>query len=197
MPSVDEQVPNTPEGLRRAYDASKTRGDEAETRATALAKENLFLRAGINLESTAGKLLFNGYHGDDLDELKTMATEIGALAPPPAPSQEQTAPAPGSQMPSASQTFTQQAGLPPDWEQQAADQASARSGQSHGGQDAASPHPADVAMTGYFQDLKDGMEPDEAQVKALSGYLTAAVKGDPRTRFDANAYRQQALEAER
>jgi hypothetical protein len=196
MSNNDDNVPTTPEGLRRAYDAAKTSGLSEKTRADSLAKENMFLRAGINPETTAGKLLFNGYHGDSLDELKAMAIEIGALkAPDPQPAADGQPAA--TQATPAERTFTTEQGLPPDWEQRAEMQSLARSGQPHGGQDNPTPHPMDASMTQFWADMGEGMEPEEARVKAMSAYMMAASKGDKRTRFDAEAHRAKALEAER
>lgn len=54
----------------------------------AVVKENVFLRAGVDLDSPLGKLLFDGYQGDVTpDAVKTAAAEVGALkaVAPPAP----------------------------------------------------------------------------------------------------------------
>lgn len=191
MPTEDDQL-TTPEGLRRAYNSSKEVAQSEKQRADQLARENLFLRAGINTDTTAGKLLLAGYHGDDLDELKSMAIEVGALkAPTPPPAQEQ------QQQTNQQPTITTQNGLPDDWEERAEMQSLARSGQSHGGTEVQTPHPMDTAMEGYFTDMRSGMDPDEARQKAMGSYLTAAAKGDVRTRFDARAHQQKAVEAER
>ncbi|MCO1498224.1 hypothetical protein, partial [Limosilactobacillus reuteri] len=69
----DDQTPETNAGLREAARLGK----EAQARAEQLARENLFLRAGVDLDSKVGKMLFKTWEGDDIDALKAEAGELG------------------------------------------------------------------------------------------------------------------------
>ena len=82
------------EDFRAAKDEAAKARAEMET----VRREATFLRAGVDLESKAGKLLFKAYDGElDADAIKAEAADIGALAAPApaaAPAQPEQTPAP-------------------------------------------------------------------------------------------------------
>lgn len=81
----DQSTPETPSELREAYERAKNEAAEANAQLAvqgATAKENIFLRAGVDIDTPLGKLFFNGYDGElDVDKVKAYAAEIGATGP--------------------------------------------------------------------------------------------------------------------
>lgn len=67
--------------------AAAARSEKLRVENEQLKRESAFLRAGVDTESKAGKLLLKAYDGDlaDIDALKAEAESIGALTAPPAP----------------------------------------------------------------------------------------------------------------
>jgi len=187
----NDQTPNTPESLRLAYETQKAERAVEQEELTKLRRERLFLQAGINPEDDGpGQLLFEVWTDGSLDELKARALKVGALKPP---STDQV-PEPGSLPNGAVQQTTTDPSA--NREQQELGEM-ARGGQSHGGTEVTTPHPMTAALEGYQTDLKAGMETEEARAKLVGTYMTAAIKGDPRTRHDPQAHRDAALEAEK
>jgi len=89
FPAADpNESPNITQ-MREAYEASQAARKAAEDQLAAAAvsaKENAFLRAGVDLDSPLGKLMFNGYDGEvEVDKIKEFAEGIGPASAPAAP----------------------------------------------------------------------------------------------------------------
>lgn len=84
-----QQNAQTPAELREHV---KRLEDKAKA-ADQLQRENAFLKAGVNLESKAGQLLFKAYDGElDIDALRNEAKELNALMAPATPAAPPEAP---------------------------------------------------------------------------------------------------------
>lgn len=70
--------------------AAASRGEKARAENEGLKREMAFMKAGIDTESKAGKLLLKAYDGDltDISALKAEGESLGALVTPPAPAVE-------------------------------------------------------------------------------------------------------------
>lgn len=89
IPEQNDQVDNTPAGLRAAYERSQTRVAELEAGQAETARlrtEASALRAGIDVDSPIGQLFLNSYNGDATPE--AIRTAYDALGIPSAPSNE-------------------------------------------------------------------------------------------------------------
>lgn len=188
----DTSTQTTPAQLREAYERSKAAEEAATAENARLARENLFLKAGIATDDDGpGQLLFEAWGDGSLDELKAKALKVGALKPPPTTTDEPT-PTPTSEQ---APTTPAKPGEPsqPGGAQQAF-QEMHHSGESHGGSEAPSVHPRDAALEQYHKDLTEGMTTDEARQKAMASVLGAAMKGDKRMLLDQESHRERALE---
>ena len=83
----DEAADETPKGLRRAAAAGK----KAKADADALRRENLMLRAGVDIDSGPGKYFAKGYDGELT--LEAVKSEWASLAPKPNADADLTPPA--------------------------------------------------------------------------------------------------------
>ena len=161
-------------------------GKSAIDRANELERENLFLRAGINLDTKLGKMLFKTFDGDSLDDLKAEATEIGLLTGNTNPARTT---APGAP--------TDDAGDGDDDDQQMRrDQQRNRqtiTGGSAGGQQSTdTPHPIDAAYKDFHEDRAKGVRLETAQLAVIDKVLVAAGKGDKRVIFNQREWDDQA-----
>jgi hypothetical protein len=159
----DDQAPETNAGLREAARLGK----EAQARADQLARENLFLRAGVDLDNKVGQMLFKTWEGDTIDALKAEANELGVIAGPrPAYSPEET----------SQQQFRQTMTGPPPAMTPPAE----------------APHPTETAVSQFHADRKKGVPMETAQLAAFDRIFSAAASGDKRAIFDPVAYQQEA-----
>ena len=75
-------------GIKELRDAAE-RGKKASQELDQMKREMAFLKAGVDTDSKAGKLLFKAYDGDlETDLIRVEAEELGILkdaAPPPGP----------------------------------------------------------------------------------------------------------------
>lgn len=179
-PATDDASAGNPDirALRQAAEDGKT----ARTEATALKKELLFAKAGIDTESRLGKLLFASWESDDVVELKTEWAELNPTAapaagetPPPPKAPEQTPTPPGFQDPQGQQEHRD----------------NTQGGQPATGDQLGDKDPVDAAMELFWG--QKGRPMDDRQIDALGHFVGAFVKGDPRTRFDAKAWAQKQI----
>ena len=158
----DDETPNIA-GLREAA----RQGKEATARADDLARENLFLRAGVDLDGKVGKMLFKTWEGDTIDELKAEASELGVIAGPRAAyNAEETS----QQQFRSSLTGPPPAMTPPS----------------------EAPHPTETAVSQFHADRKRGIPMETAQLAAFDRIFSAAASGDKRAIFDPVSYQQNA-----
>lgn len=72
-----------------ALEAAAKKGRDAEKNAAeteATRRENMFLRAGVDVDSDAGRMFMRGYDGDlERDEIREAAIPFGLVAAEPAP----------------------------------------------------------------------------------------------------------------
>lgn len=156
--------------LREAAD----RGREAVAEADRLRKENLFIRAGVDPGlSKLHQLFYDSYQGDDIEALRTEATELRLLGAPEAP------PPAADPNAAAAQGFREQfagAGRAPD------------------PVGTETPHPIEAAFGQFHQDLAAGMTRERAQDRAMMAVMSAGLSGDKRALFDPAAYAEEARE---
>jgi hypothetical protein len=161
-PDPDDQAPETNAGLREAARLGK----EAQARAEALARENLFLRAGVDLDNKVGQMLYKTWDGNDIDALKAEASELGVtVGTRPVFTPEE------AQQQQFRQTLT---GPPPVMTTQE------------------TPHPTETAVRQFHEDRKKGIPLETAQLAAFDRVFAAAASGDKRAIFDPVAYANEA-----
>lgn len=77
--------------LRDAYEENKTLKEQA-SQADLLARENAFLKAGVDVSTKAGELMMKGYDGElTADAIKAFAAEVGIGQPSGTPEAAQAA----------------------------------------------------------------------------------------------------------
>lgn len=77
----------------RGLEARAKKNEDLESSNQLMAKQLAFLRAGVDIDTPVGKLLFRGYDGElDAEAIKAEAIEVGALKGEPK-EQEQELPA--------------------------------------------------------------------------------------------------------
>lgn len=159
----------------------RQQAEDGKAAQKALAEANkklLFAEAGIDYKSEIGQLLFETHQGDDLAELKERAARLGALTAPAKTAEEIAR--------EAEDTV------------RAAAQLAAGGGRPAGG---AQPefegeHPTTVALTKFQENMRKGMDKEQAQIEAVAYVLGAASKGDKRVFFDREAHEAAAAEAD-
>ena len=165
MSNTETEERETPESLRAAAEAGrKSMQENAELR-----KELLFTRAAIDTSKGVGKLLFKNWDGDDLEELKAEATELGLYADTP---RGQDAPDPQDLEVDQTRSVL-------------------RGGTPSGSTPEMTPHPVDTALAEYQADLKNGVRVDEARLAVVDKWITAGVAGDKRVLFDQNEWAEK------
>ena len=162
---TDHDIPS----LRNAAKA----GREAVAEAARLRKENLFLKAGIDTERGVGKLLFLTYDGDNVEDLKIQAREVGLDV------DRTNAVSIANEVDTQQQTFREQLS----------------GGTPSGNTPVDTPHPLDAALNGYQEDRRRGTTDESARLAAVDRIIVAASKGDKRVIFDQGAWAQEQLRA--
>lgn len=165
----DEQEDQGPDirSLRRRADQAR----ELEGQVAQLKRENLFAKAGIDTDSKIGKMLFRTWEGDNLDELRSEAEELGLLG--------------------ASQG--QQRVAPPIEEQtQQNFRRDLSTGDAFAAVETPTADPIDDAYENFYVDRKRGVPLEEAQLAAIDRVLVAASNGDDRVLFNQNDWAQRA-----
>lgn len=172
-------------GVRDLRAAAK-KGAAAEARAESLARENAFLKAGIDTETPTGKLLFKAYEGDlaDLAALKAEAEAVGALRPatPEAPAEQN--PQDARLQPAA----TRDEVVAMAARGQVASGAPPSQGVT-GGID-----PYREAYQGFERDVASGRSAEDAMAIAFNKVLTRYDEGDPRTFYEQTPARDANLD---
>lgn len=173
----DEQADDSDE-FRRLRDHAKqleadlktTKKNEAD--AATLAKENAFLKAGVDLEDPVAKMLFNSYDG----ELDTEAVKAAAVA---------VRLTPGEPTPAAGSTPTE----PVDTSQTT--ERNALANDTGGAVQLPAEDPIQAGYKEFYDGLARGQSREDASVAVIGRVIAAAEEGDPRFRFDANAWTAQ------
>lgn len=161
--------------LRQAADDGRVARQEADE----LRKQLTFAKAGIDTDSKLGKMLLATYEGDlnDVDALKAEWAELNpAAGEQPKPTDNGQAKTPeGFQDPQGQQAHRDNtSGAPP------------ATGATDADRD-----PVDVALELFHNNRGRPME--DRQIDALGTFVAAFVNGDPRTRFDAQAWAQKQI----
>lgn len=76
--TADEMVSMSKKNLQDMRRAAKS-NSKARAEAAAAKKELAFVKAGVDLDSPTGKLLFKSWDSDSYEDVATQAQEIGAL----------------------------------------------------------------------------------------------------------------------
>lgn len=174
---VDEEAP---EGGISQLRESARKGQHAVAENTDLKRQILFMKAGIDLDTKLGKMLYRTFEGNDLDALKAEATELGMLGNSPS-----------------------QADLDAEAERSAEDTRRSSAQQSLSGGRAGAPtieeglDPRHAALESFQIDLRQGVDRDEAQQNAISKVLSAAANGDRRVAWNHEAHLAAGREADR
>lgn len=154
--------------MRAAYEAEKASRKEAEDQLAAsavTAKENAFLRAGVDLESPMGRLLFNGYAGEvEVDKIKAFVSEIGPQAP-------------AASGPTDAEREQQRLrdGLVGDAPPPPVDE---------------NPDPWEEGFDRFRERVDKGASRENASAEVFDRVITAAVNGDPRVVYNAERWRE-------
>jgi hypothetical protein len=152
--------------LRKAAEAGK----QAQNELAEMKRELLFAKAGIDTTSKIGKLLFKTWDGEDLDSLKTEASDLG-LGGVEAPRGNEVQPEERGQQ-DFRQTFAKgNIGTPSEVPER---------------------DPFDEAYDLFHEARKRGTTMDDAGLAAIDRVLVAAASGDKRAIFDPNDWANQA-----
>lgn len=160
------------EGHIKSLRKAAEEGKAAQAEAARLRKENLFLRAGVDIDTKIGKMLFNSWDGEDVEALREEAIEVGAIRP-------------GNQAASGQQTTG-----PADADQQQF-RDGLRGGAPAGGEPASTPHPVDNALREFHEELKAGGRRTDAGYAAIDKVIVAAANGDKRVLFNQREWDEQ------
>jgi hypothetical protein len=165
---TDEQDTQGPDirSLRKRAEQAR----ELEAEVAQLRRENLFARAGIDTDSKVGKMLFRTWEGNNLDELRSEAEELGLLG---RPDQGRQAPPIEEQ---SQQNFRRDLST----------------GDAFAAAEVESVDPIDDAYENFYVDRKRGVPLEEAQLAAIDRVLVAASNGDQRVIFNQNDWGQRA-----
>ena len=145
------------------------KADEATATADRLARENAFLRSGIDVDTKLGKMFFNSFEGDpaDVEALVAEAREMGipfrGEATPPAGD--------GQQDPSGDGTPTPPEDIGTGQRQQLASGSPADTGEQK--------HPNEVAREIFDREIAQGTW-DDAAGMMIASKAAAALSGDQR-----------------
>lgn len=152
--------------LRDRYETERAAREAAEATVASsadLAKENVFLKAGVNLDEPLGRLMFDGYKGDlDVDKVKEFAAGI----------------APASSGPSAAQ-------------QQEQREREALVGEAPPPPTEETPDPITEGFDHFHERLAKGASREAASAEVYDRLITAAVNGDERAIYDPARWREQ------
>ena len=168
---MSEDIENTEEqhdikSLRKAAEAGK----QAQNELAEMKRELLFAKAGIDTGSKIGKLLFKTWDGEDLDSLKTEASDLGIGGVEASRNNEVESEEQGQQ--DFRQTFAKgNIGTPSEMPER---------------------DPYDEAYDLFHEARKRGTTMDDAGLAAIDRVLVAAASGDRRAIFDPNDWANQA-----
>lgn len=168
---MSEDIENTEEqhdikSLRKAAEAGK----QAQNELAEMKRELLFAKAGIDTGSKIGKLLFKTWDGEDLDSLKTEASDLGIGGVEASRKNEVESEERGQQ--DFRQTFAKgNIGAPSELPER---------------------DPFDEAYDLFHEARKRGTTMDDAGLAAIDRVLVAAASGDKRAIFDPNDWANQA-----
>jgi hypothetical protein len=158
-PNEDHELPETPESLR----AAAREGRQAAKERDEARRELLFTKAGIDIETKLGKLLFETWKGDitDVAGLRTEAAELGLIGgTSPDPTAGQT----------SQQEFRQ----------------TLSGGAPAGAYTPEAPHPVDAAYEQFYGDIAKGVRRSDAALAVIDRVLSAGASGDERVIFKGN-----------
>jgi len=167
------------EGIAGLREAAR-QGEHAKKEAAELKRQLMFAKAGIDIETKLGKMLYRTWEGDDLELLKAEAIEIGLLNATGAAAA--AAPDPARTAEDAARLSAQDA---------------LAGGYAAGAAEDLGEHPTDKALKGYHVAVRGGMQEDEARIDAMAQVLGAAAAGDKRVFFDQAKHTALAEEADR
>lgn len=159
--------------LREA--AKKAKATEAENEQ--LQRQLAFAKAGVDVDSKIGSMLFKTYEGDlsNVDALKAEWQELNPTVQPAA--EPETAPAPeGFQSPEGQQAHREQV-----------------QGEAAGEQPKTTPHPIDHALEAFHGNKQQPLQ--TRQETALAEVFSAYFQGDQRVMLDRQAHQQAAQQA--
>lgn len=172
------ETPDEPQPIRQMRDALHRRDEELAALREQIAgndetaRENAFLKAGVDLNSPVGKLFARAYDGElDPAAIVTSAKDVGALL--------------GN---AATQTAD------PELSPEEAAQTAERAGLAADAGDATSlpaEDPLDVGYREFHAGLKAGKPRTTAAAAVLSRMIAGANEGDPQFRYDPNTWREQ------
>ena len=168
---MSEDIENTEEqhdikSLRKAAEAGK----QAQNELAEMKRELLFAKAGIDTGSKIGKLLFKTWDGEDLDSLKTEASDLGIGGVEASRNNGVESEERGQQ--DFRQTFAKgNIGTPSEVPER---------------------DPYDEAYDLFHEARKRGTTMDDAGLAAIDRVLVAAASGDKRAIFDPNDWANQA-----
>lgn len=147
--------------LRMAAEAGK----QAQQEAAELKRQLMFAKAGIDWENDKlGKLLYKTWEGEDLDSLRSEASEIGI----------------------GRQTGDDNS----DVRDQAEFRRNLSAGAPAGAYEPPSRDPRDEAIEQFHADRKRGIPREQAALAAFDRIFSAAAGGDERVIFDPNTWQQ-------
>lgn len=175
---ADDDNDQNLKNLRKMAEDGKTAIERAEL----LERENLFLRAGVDLDHKIGKMLFKTWDGTNLDELRAEAAELGLVG--------------GNNTPATNTRSTTDDADDDEERTNRAEQQRHRqtltSGKPASANDDTTPDPTDEAFKHFHEDRKNGVRLENAQLAAIDRVLVAASKGDKRVIFDQAAWDRKA-----
>lgn len=145
--------------------------DTLTTENVDLKRQLMFANAGIKIDSTLGKMLYQTFEGEDAVKLVEQATEIGLLGKAAPAKEEQHADA-GQQ--GMREQFA--GGQAPDADP--------------------GPDPWDVGYNNFWAQRKRGVPVEQAQLGLVDGVLTAAFKKDRRVLWDPRSHQAAAAIAD-
>lgn len=155
--------------------AAAARGEKHRQEAEQLKREMAFLKAGVDTDSKAGKLLLKAYDGDltDIAALKSEAESIGAL----------TAPATTPPDPTPTTPAVPDNPITPAEAQALAQRGQVASGAQPSDSVTQGKDPKAMARAEFDRMVIEGRSKEDAAAVAFRAYSNAFVEGDPRTQW--------------
>lgn len=159
----DEQHDDGPAALREALKRAEKRAADAEAHATeaeAARRENVMLRAGVDIDSKLGQMFARSYQGDlDIDAVKTEWAELAPSTPV----------------------------VPEPSEQEQGRERSALAADAPAPTTLSDADPRAAGIEEFHKRRAQGFSREEAAVPYFDQVLTAATEGDKRVLWDAEA----------
>lgn len=159
-----DEAPQNDQDNIAALRAKADEAAEARKELERLQRELTFTKAGVDIETGVGALLYKAYDGEmTVEAIKAQASELGITAPAATPDASATPPAP-----------------PVD-----VAQTQARLDLASGGAPAAPPDadPYKSAMQAFEEAVASGLDPEYASAAAFQKVFAAAAAGDRRVRI--------------